>query len=80
LDVLVNYAAVAEFDRLEDLTLTEFDHLVAVNMRAPLFIIQEALPLLRDGGRVIDISSAITRLPGPAAFVYAMTKAPFSST
>jgi 3-oxoacyl-[acyl-carrier protein] reductase len=38
-------------------------------------VLRPALPLLRDGGRIINISSAITRLPGPGAFAYAMTKA-----
>lgn len=75
LDIVVNNAGVAEFDRLEDLTPAEFDHVAQVNMKAPLFMIQRALPRLRDGGRIINISSAVTRLPMPAALAYAMTKA-----
>jgi 3-oxoacyl-[acyl-carrier protein] reductase len=75
LDVLVNNAAVAEFEPLEQITPAEFDRVVAVNVKAPLFIIQRALPLMNDGGRIINISSAITRRPGPTAFVHAMTKA-----
>jgi 3-oxoacyl-[acyl-carrier protein] reductase len=75
LDVLVNNAAEGAFGPLEEVTAESFDHLVAVNARTPLLIIQRALPLLRDGGRIVNISSAITRLPMPIGIAYAMTKA-----
>jgi NAD(P)-dependent dehydrogenase (short-subunit alcohol dehydrogenase family) len=45
-----------------------------VNVRAPYFIIQRALPLLRDGGRIITISSVATRMANPTQTSFAMTK------
>lgn len=74
LDILVNNAATAPAGPLGVTTRTEFDHLFAVNVRAPYFIIQRALPLLRDGGRVITISSVATRMANPAQTSFAMTK------
>jgi NAD(P)-dependent dehydrogenase (short-subunit alcohol dehydrogenase family) len=75
LDILVNNAAAAPAGPLGATTRAEFDHLFAVNVRAPYFIIEHALPLLRDGGRIITISSVATRMANPAQTSYAMTKA-----
>lgn len=74
LDILVNNAAAAPAGPLGVTTRTEFDHLFAVNVRAPYFIIQRALPLLRDGGRIVTISSVATRIANPAQTSFAMTK------
>ncbi|MER5427002.1 SDR family oxidoreductase [Streptosporangium roseum] len=74
LDILVNNAAAAPAGPLGVTTRTEFDHLFAVNVRAPYFIIQRALPLLRDGGRIVTISSAATRMANPSQTSFAMTK------
>jgi 3-oxoacyl-[acyl-carrier protein] reductase len=69
LDILVNNAAVFA----GDVTPEEFDRLFAVNVKAPYFIIRQALPLLRDGGRIVNVSSAATRIALPET-AYAMTK------
>jgi len=74
LDILVNNAAAAPAGPLAATTRTEFDHLFAVNVRAPYFIIQRALPLLRDGGRIVTISSVATRMANPTQTSFAMTK------
>jgi len=59
LDILVNNAGGAlGTGSIEKTTPGEFDRLIALNMRTPFFIIQRALPLSRDGGRIINISSA----------------------
>jgi 3-oxoacyl-[acyl-carrier protein] reductase len=74
LDILVNNAAIATFDAtIEKATPEQFDREFAVNVRAPFFIIQRALPLLRDGGRIINISSGVTWFATPQT-VYSMTK------
>ena len=74
LDILVNNAAAAPAGPLGATTRKEFDHLFAVNVRAPYFIVQRALPLLRDGGRIITISSVATRMANPDQTSFAMTK------
>ena len=74
LDILVNNAAAAPAGPIGITTRAEFDHLFAVNVRAPYFIIQRALPLLSDGGRIVTISSVATRMANPAQTSFAMTK------
>jgi 3-oxoacyl-[acyl-carrier protein] reductase len=73
LDILVNNAAVAPQVALAQTTPEEFDRLFAINVRAPFFIIQRALPLMPDGARIINISSGVTWFATPAT-VYSMTK------
>ncbi|MFE6051830.1 SDR family oxidoreductase [Kitasatospora sp. NPDC056446] len=76
LDILVNNAGATTPAGLapEDVTAEEFDRLFAVNAKAPFFIVQRALPLLSDGGRIINISSGLTRFASPDQVAYAMTK------
>jgi 3-oxoacyl-[acyl-carrier protein] reductase len=73
LDILVNNAGILDPTPLEQVTPEAFDRSYAVNVRAPFFIIQRALPLLRDGGRIINVSSATTRIASPFTH-YAMGK------
>jgi 3-oxoacyl-[acyl-carrier protein] reductase len=74
LDVLVNNAAVTDYSAtIEGATPEAFDRLFAVNVRAPLFVIQRALPLMPDGGRIVNISSGVTWFARPEV-VYGMTK------
>ncbi|MEU0203942.1 MULTISPECIES: SDR family oxidoreductase [unclassified Streptomyces] len=75
LDILVNNAGVTTTGQPpEDITPGEFDRYFAVNARAPYFIVQRALPLMPDGGRIVNISSGLTRTANPDQLVYAMTK------
>jgi 3-oxoacyl-[acyl-carrier protein] reductase len=74
LDILVNNAAISTYDAtIDDATPEQFDREFAINVRAPFFITQRALPLLRDGGRIINISSGVTWFATPQT-VYSMTK------
>ncbi|WP_410876150.1 SDR family oxidoreductase [Nocardia sp. A7] len=76
LDILVNNAGVTTPAGVapEDVTLEDFDRLFAVNVRAPFFIVQRALGLLPEGGRIINISSGLTRFASPDQVAYSMTK------
>jgi 3-oxoacyl-[acyl-carrier protein] reductase len=73
LDILINNAGILDSTPLEQVTPEVFDRSYEVNVRAPFFIIQRALPLLRDGGRIINLSSAVTRIASPFTH-YAMNK------
>jgi len=79
LDILVNNAGVGLGGSIHETTEAEFDELVAVNLKAPFFIVQQALPRLRDGGRIINISSGTSRMAFPEEIAYAMTKAALNS-
>lgn len=75
LHILVNNVGVGgQTGSIDDTTGERFDHLFAVNVKAPFFTIQRALPLLADGGRIINISSADTRIALPEELAYSMTK------
>ncbi|MFH8897855.1 SDR family NAD(P)-dependent oxidoreductase [Streptomyces coeruleorubidus] len=75
LDILVNNAAETSTGTApEEVSAEEFDKTFAVNVKAPFFITQRALGLIPDGGRVINISSGLTRVANPAQSVYSMTK------
>lgn len=75
LDILVNNAGGSmKVGSIEGTTTQQFDQLFALNVRAPFFIIQRALPLLPAGGRIINISSADTRIALPAELAYSMAK------
>ncbi|MFF4949552.1 SDR family oxidoreductase [Streptomyces chattanoogensis] len=74
LDILVNNAAIMGGVAPEEVTPELFDRLVAVNAKAPFFILQRALTLMPDGGRVINISSGLTRFANPQEVAYSMTK------
>ncbi len=74
LDVVVNNAAVIDYTAtIEGATPEAFDRLFAVNVRAPLFVIQRALPLMPDGGRIVNVSSGVTWFAIPEV-VYGMSK------
>jgi 3-oxoacyl-[acyl-carrier protein] reductase len=75
LDILVNNAAASPDGSMEDTTPAQFDRLFAINVKAPFFVTRRAVPLLRDGGRVISISSACTRIATPHQTSFAMSKA-----
>ncbi|MFF4835461.1 SDR family NAD(P)-dependent oxidoreductase [Streptomyces sp. NPDC001315] len=75
LDILVNNAAeVSRGTVPEEVTAEEFDKAFAVNTKAPFFVIQRALGLIPDGGRVVNISTGLTRVATPSQAVYAMSK------
>ncbi|MET9592101.1 SDR family oxidoreductase [Streptomyces sp. NPDC006516] len=76
LDIVVNNAGVTTPAGVvpEDVTPEEFDRLFSVNTKAPFFIVQRALPLLREGGRIVNVSSGLTRFASPDQVAYAMTK------
>ena len=74
LDVLVNNAATAPFATIEETSEEVFDRVFAVNARGSFFVTQQALPRLRDGGRIVNVSTAATRLGVPMVAAYAASK------
>ncbi|MFE9022967.1 SDR family oxidoreductase [Streptomyces sp. NPDC007808] len=74
LHILVNNAGVMGGVKPEDTTPEKFDELFAVNAKAPFFLIQRALKNMPDGGRIINITSGLTRFANPDEIAYAMTK------
>lgn len=75
LDILVNNAGVLVPGFIEGYTEADFDRQVETNLKGPFFVIQHALPRLRDGARVINISSGTARRANPGVIAYAAAKA-----
>ena len=73
-DILVNNAAIAPDSSIEDTTEELFDEVFALNAKVPFFMTQKALQRLRNGGRIINVSSGATRIASPKLAAYAMTK------
>jgi NAD(P)-dependent dehydrogenase (short-subunit alcohol dehydrogenase family) len=73
-DILVNNAGVSAHGPLAEVTEADFDRVFATNVKGPFFTTQHAIPRLRDGGRVINLSSGLSQRPGPEYAAYSMTK------
>jgi NAD(P)-dependent dehydrogenase (short-subunit alcohol dehydrogenase family) len=70
----VNNAGIGLSASIEDTTEEAFDELMRINLKAPFFLIREALPRLRDEGRILNLSSAVTRISLPVIPAYSMSK------
>lgn len=75
IDVLVNNAGVGVFGSLEDVTLDDFDAVIDTNLRGTFFLIQALSPHLADGGRIITVSTSLTRHVSPGTSLYTASKA-----
>ncbi|WP_406510366.1 SDR family oxidoreductase [Streptomyces sp. NBC_00212] len=75
LDILVNNAGIHSTSSIGKLTEEEFERLLAINVSTPIFVVQRALPLLRDGGRIVNMGSAATRIANPLQIGYTVSKA-----
>lgn len=69
-DYLVNNAGVGATASVADTTEAQFDELMNVHLKGVFFLTQALLPLIADGGRIVNLSSGLTRftLPGFAAY------------
>ena len=74
LDILVNNSGVYEFAPIGDVTEAQFHRLFNTNVLGLLLTTQAAVKHLGEGGSVINIGSAVTRVTPPNSSVYAATK------
>ncbi|MFJ4642353.1 SDR family oxidoreductase [Streptomyces bobili] len=75
LDVLVNNAGIGVLGPLEDLSLTDVDRVLAVNVRGVFLTSRSAAGRMGAGGRIITIGSCMAqRVPGPGGTLYALSK------
>jgi 3-oxoacyl-[acyl-carrier protein] reductase len=75
LDILVNNAAITGLAPIREITPELFDAVMTVNAKFPLLAMRRAEPLLRDGGRVINISTLNTTAPAAGIALYCASKA-----
>jgi NAD(P)-dependent dehydrogenase (short-subunit alcohol dehydrogenase family) len=69
-DFLVNNAGIGIHASYMETTEEQFDQLVNIHLKAAFFLTQRLLPLMKDGGRIINVSTGLARftLPGYAAY------------
>jgi NAD(P)-dependent dehydrogenase (short-subunit alcohol dehydrogenase family) len=70
LDFLINNAGTGTYASFADTTEEDFDHLMNIHVKGVFFLTQKLLPLINDGGRIVNLSTGLTRiiLPGYAAY------------
>ncbi len=73
-DYLVNNAGIAQRTLIRDTTEEIFDQLVNVNFKGVFFLSQKLIPLIADGGQIINISSGLARFAFPGVAVYGALK------
>jgi NAD(P)-dependent dehydrogenase (short-subunit alcohol dehydrogenase family) len=78
-DIIVSNAALVEQASIDTLTPDHFDKTFNLNARGPVFLVQKLLPLMRRGGSIILVSSAMHVMGIPGHTTYAATKAALRS-
>ena len=73
-DYLVNNAGIGMYAPVTDTTPEQFDTLVNIQLKGPYFLTQQALPLMNDGGGIINISTGLARFALPGYSAYAAMK------
>ncbi len=73
-DILVNNAGIRISKDVADIDEAEYDRLFAINVKGTFFACQQAARRLSEGGRIINISSAVTRMMLPGYSIYAASK------
>jgi len=74
-DYLVNNAGTSSIATLQNGTEAELDAQFAVHFKGPFLLTQKLLPLMNDGGRIVNISSGLARFSFPGRAIYGPMKA-----
>ena len=74
LDYLVNNAGTGLHEPFASTSEEQFDAIIDVHVKAPFFLTQALLPVLADGGRVVNVSSGLVRITMPGSAAYAAAK------
>ncbi|MFP1680915.1 SDR family NAD(P)-dependent oxidoreductase [Alloalcanivorax sp. C16-1] len=73
-DHLINNAGIGINTPFADTTEEQFDTLMRIHLKGPFFLTQRLLPLIADGGRIVNISSGLARFCMPGFAAYATMK------
>ncbi|MFT0858700.1 SDR family NAD(P)-dependent oxidoreductase [Ancylobacter sp. G4_0304] len=73
-DVLVNNAGYGLYNPIATVTEDEFDGLFRVHLKGPFFLTQTLLPLMADGGHIVNVTSATSRVATAGVAPYASFK------
>jgi NAD(P)-dependent dehydrogenase (short-subunit alcohol dehydrogenase family) len=73
-DWLVNNAGTGHYAPFEQTTEQAFDEMVNIHLKGVYFLTQKLLPVIADGGRIVNLSSGLTRFSNPGLSAYAVMK------
>lgn len=73
-DFLVNNAGVGLHETFAETTEEQFDLMMNIHLKGPFFLTQKLLPLMADGGRILNVSSGLARFALPGSSAYAIMK------
>lgn len=74
-DFLVNNAGIGVHASFAETTEAQFDLLMNIHLKGTFFLTQALLPLINDGGRIVNLSTGLTRITYPGYSAYAAMKA-----
>ena len=74
LDFLVNNAGTAVYAPFADTQEADFDQMLNVHLKGVFFLTQKLLPLIADGGRIVNLSSGLARFSTPGYSAYGTMK------
>lgn len=74
LDFLVNNAGVGVHASFAETTEAQFDQLMNIHLKGVFFLTQALLPMLNDGGRIVNVSSGLARFATPGYAAYGSLK------
>jgi NAD(P)-dependent dehydrogenase (short-subunit alcohol dehydrogenase family) len=73
-DHLVNNAGIGMYTPIADVAEDKWDEIMTIHLKAPYFITQKLLPMMNDGGKIINVSSGLARFSFAGSSAYAMMK------
>lgn len=73
-DYLVNNAGIGSQSTAANTTPESLDNLYAIHFKSPFFLVQKTLDLINDNGRIVNVSTGLTRFVGPGMIAYASIK------
>ena len=74
IDILINNAGTSLHAPFATTTQEQFDEALDVHLKGPFFLTQALLPVLADGGRILNISTGLVRITMPGSAAYAAAK------
>lgn len=74
LDYILNNAGFGHYSPISEMKEKDFDDIYNVHLKGVYFLTQKLLPLMNDGGRILNVSSGLTRFSYPGSSAYASMK------
>ncbi len=71
---LVNNAGIGVYASITDTTEEQFDRLMNIHIKGAFFLTQKLLPMIADGGRIVNVSTGLARFAQPGFAAYASAK------